>query len=122
MVQPYKLSPLQRLFIPPGLSILSGCIDGGNGGAPDANSNSASNSAVAVLIDATAGGLGTNISDPANKYTYFNLDSGQIGTLSAAEASISSAWEIAFKRTSIKLNGGYPQTRNQRAWGLGLFY
>jgi len=105
MMQPHKLSTALWVFIPLALVVLSGC-GGGNGSTPDANSNPAINSAASVQIDATAGGLGTNISAPANKYTYFNLDSGQIVALSDADASVSNAWHVAFKRTSIKLNGG----------------
>lgn len=89
------------------LGALSGCVDGGNSGsAPNANNNPPSNTMASVQIDATAGGLGASPDDPKNKYTYFNLDTGQVVNLSDADATASSAWHIAFKRTSIKLNGG----------------
>lgn len=32
-----------------------------------------------TLIDASAGGLGTNPGDPKNKHTYFNFSTGQVG-------------------------------------------
>ncbi len=59
-----------------------------------------------VQIDATAGGFGAGPDDPANRYTYFSFDTGQVLALSDEEASVNGAWQIAFKRTRIKLNGG----------------
>jgi hypothetical protein len=57
-------------------------------------------------VDATAGGLGTPAGDPRNKYTYLNLATGSVVDLSDADALTSSDWDIAFKRSSVKLNGG----------------
>lgn len=57
-------------------------------------------------VDATAGGLGTPAGDPRNKYTYVNLATGSIVDLSDADAATSSDWDIAFKRSLLKLNGG----------------
>jgi hypothetical protein len=57
-------------------------------------------------IDATAGGLGAPAGDPNNKYTYVNLGTGAVVVLSDADAATSSDWNIAFKRSSVKLNGG----------------
>lgn len=59
-----------------------------------------------VQIDATAGGFGAPPTDPRNKHTYFNLDSGQVVELTDTAAASSSNWHIAFKRSNIKLNGG----------------
>lgn len=86
------------------LGALSGCGDDSN--TPDANNDLLPNTTGSVQIDATAGGFGTDPNDPANKYTYFNLDSGQVIELSDSEAAASENWHIAFKRTNIKLNGG----------------
>jgi len=59
-----------------------------------------------LQIDAMAGGFGAEPGDPANKYSYVNLDSGMVVDLSDADAAVSGNWHIAFKRTSIKLNSG----------------
>ncbi len=59
-----------------------------------------------ITLDATAGGLGTTASDPKNKFTYFNVESGKVVELTDAEAESSSSWHIAFKRTSVKTNSG----------------
>ncbi|MCF6323220.1 MAG: hypothetical protein L3J89_02680 [Gammaproteobacteria bacterium] len=91
-------------------AIVSGC--GGsdsvvNNGDPGSGNKPPPSSGITTLqIDATAGGFGTSPTDPANKYSYLNLKSGMVVNLSDAEAAVSSAWHIAFKRTSIKLNGG----------------
>lgn len=88
------------------MGMLAGCGGGSespvSAGAP-AGSKSAAKS---VLIDATAGGLGAPPTDPQNKYTYFNFSAGQVVDLSDADASDSTHWDIAFKRSGIKLNGG----------------
>jgi hypothetical protein len=57
-------------------------------------------------IDATAGGVGAPAGDPNNKYTYVNLGTGSVVALSDADAATSSDWDIAFKRSLVKLNGG----------------
>lgn len=59
-----------------------------------------------VTLDASAGGFGATKDNPKNKYTYFNLKTGQEVDLTDAAASQSSDWHIAFKRTATKLNGG----------------
>ncbi len=95
--------------------LMAGCGGGGENGnqTPNANnnqpanpSNSPGNAMVTVQIDATAGGFGADPSDPANKYAYFNLDTGQVVNISDADATVSGAWHMAFKRANIKLNGG----------------
>jgi len=102
----HKQSVLLWVFMPLTLGALSGC-GGGTSSTPDVSTNSLSNnSAALVQIDATAGGLGISPSDPVNKYTYFDLDTGQVLNLSDADATVSRAWDVAFKRTGIKLNGG----------------
>lgn len=100
------------LLMPLAGVMLSGC--GGGGGnipaTPPANTGSNHNppagTTVTVQIDATAGGFGAGPGDPANKYTYFNFDTGREVDLDDASAVTSGAWHIAFKRTSIRLNGG----------------
>ncbi|MFY9269095.1 MAG: HmuY family protein [Candidatus Manganitrophaceae bacterium] len=59
-----------------------------------------------ALIDAAAVGLGAPPTDPKNKYAYFNFSTGQGVDLADAQAPDSPDWDIAFKRSSIKLNGG----------------
>ncbi|ASJ76887.1 HmuY family protein [Granulosicoccus antarcticus] len=59
-----------------------------------------------IDIDATAGGYGTDPDDPANKWTYFNLDTAQVMELSDEEAEHSTQWHMAFKRVGVKVNGG----------------
>ena len=59
-----------------------------------------------IELDATAGGISAKPDDPANKYTYFNLDTGKVVVLTDADADSSTDWHIAFKRTKGKLNGG----------------
>ncbi|MGF1547815.1 MAG: HmuY family protein [Thiotrichales bacterium] len=106
-----------------GLS-LAGCSSGGGDPAPLANTDTAAQPAPSatpsattptpstavspkiVALDATAGGFGAKPEDPKNKFTYLSLATGTVVPLSDAEAAISTAWDLAFKRTSIKLNGG----------------
>lgn len=112
-----------RLFALPlalALGALGGCFHGGGGDTPAANNNpppggnstsppggnSTSSVTSETQIDATAGGFGAPPTDPKNKYTYFNLDSGQVVNLTDAQAAASADWHIAFKRSSVKLNGG----------------
>jgi len=89
------------------LAALSGC---GGQTPPDTNApppgNLQTGDTTSLQIAATAGGYGATPGDPANKYTYVNLDSGQVMDLADADAPRNGAWHIAFKRTSIKLNGG----------------
>lgn len=96
---------------------LSACLHGGEGEgkipAPDANASrdvseaTPEGTAVTVRIDATAGGLGAPPDDPRNRYTYFDLTSGQVlSELSDEQARRDGRWHVAFKRHRIKLNGG----------------
>ncbi len=59
-----------------------------------------------LTVDATAGGAGAPASDPKNKYTYVNLATGSVVDLSDADAATFSEWDIAFKRSAVRLNGG----------------
>ncbi len=104
-MQVIKPSLLNFAFIPIMLGTLVGCGGGSNGNDLDPNEGSAKQDN-AITINATAGGRGAAADDPANKYTYFNLATKAVVELSDAEAATSSDWHIAFKRTSIKLNGG----------------
>lgn len=58
------------------------------------------------VVNATAGGSGAAPTDPANKHTYINLDTGLVVDLTDTAAETSTGWHMAFKRTGIKLNGG----------------
>ncbi|HEB93803.1 MAG TPA: hypothetical protein ENI94_10145 [Gammaproteobacteria bacterium] len=98
-----KLPMLLWLLILLALSALSGC--GGDGKDPTPRNNPTPDTTGSVQIDATAGGFGVEPDDPKNKYTYFNLASGQVVELTDSEAAVSENWHVAFKRTNVKLNG-----------------
>lgn len=66
------------------------------------DANTAMNSI--AYLDASAGGFGAATDDPDNKYTYYSLVNNAIVELTDNEAQSSSAWDIAFKRTLIKIN------------------
>jgi len=101
-----RLSTTVLVLVPLALGILSGC-SGGDNGNPDSLPGTPDTTTGSVQIDATAGGANNpDPNDPAKKYTYFNLDTAQVVELSDADAAVNGAWHIAFKRTSIKLNGG----------------
>ncbi len=81
---------------------LTGCggsTDAANGGSTNATGDT-------LVVDATAGGVGAPPTDPANKYTYVDLDTQSVLPLTDLQAASDSSWEIAFKRTSIRINGG----------------
>lgn len=61
--------------------------------------------ATEVLLDARAGGAYAEEDDPDNKYTYYSFGKGVVD-LTDEEAATSTAWDIAFKRYYVKLNGG----------------
>ncbi|HID80986.1 MAG TPA: hypothetical protein EYP51_01200 [Thiotrichales bacterium] len=87
--------------------IITGCGSGGGSDpAPDPDPDPDPDSIKSLTIDATAGGFGAAPDDPKNKYTYINLDTGQVVELTDAEAETSLDWHLAFKRTKPKLNGG----------------
>ncbi len=75
-------------------------------GSGNDNPGSGEVTARVVQFDATAGGFRATPDDPKNKYTYLNLDSGEVIELTDAEAELSTDWHLAFKRTKPKLNGG----------------
>ncbi len=87
---------------------LAACGGSGSSNSDDdsAGDGSQDNSVTTLTVDATAGGFGTPADDPANRYTYLNLNTAEVVDIDDAEADDSDAWHIAFKRTSIKLNGG----------------
>lgn len=57
----------------------------------------------AGTIDGTAGGLS---GAPDNPYVYVDLVAGARVDITDVESRTSTAWHVAFKRASIKLNGG----------------
>jgi len=57
-------------------------------------------------VDATAGGFGTAPDDPANRWAYLDLDTGQVLDIDDAAADTDTDWEIAFRRVAVRLNGG----------------
>lgn len=54
-------------------------------------------------IDATAGGLAASAENP---YIYVNLATGAKAALTDLEARTSTTWDIALKRSSLRINGG----------------
>mgnify|MGYP000132332532 CR=1 FL=1 len=56
-------------------------------------------------LDATAGGVSADADDPANRWTYFSFETGEV-ELSDEEALTSEAWDLGFKRFNIKSNSG----------------
>jgi len=56
-----------------------------------------------TVIDATAGGA---FSTEPHDYTYFSFTTGSTVEITDTEATESTEWHIAFKRTEIKLNSG----------------
>jgi hypothetical protein len=66
------------------------------------NANTAMNSI--SYLDASAGGYSAAIDDPKNKFTYYNLVNNTPVELTDSAALQSSDWDIAFKRTQIKIN------------------
>jgi heme-binding HmuY-like protein len=60
-------------------------------------------SAAAAVVDATAGGLDGAADNP---YIYLDLAAGARVDITDVDALESSAWQIAFKRSSIRINGG----------------
>lgn len=85
--------------------VVAGCggSGGGNGSGNDDGAASADNE---MSFDATAGGFGAPPSDPDNKFTYIDLGEREVVDLTDAEAASSQAWDIAFKRSDVRLNGG----------------
>lgn len=83
--------------------LIGACGDSGSDGEGGSGQGDVEN---IVLIDATAGGSGASTTDPANKFTYFDLDTGTVLELTDAEAESDLDWDIAFKRTNTKINGG----------------
>lgn len=77
--------------------LLSACSgSGGDSGTAQVGSINLDSSASAMIIDASS----------YQDYAYLNLESGEMLELSEAQATASDAWHIAFRRASVKLNGG----------------
>lgn len=77
---------------------LAGC--GHDDGTSTTSSNNTSTTPATTVKSATVDATSTT------DYRYFNLATGQVVTLTEAEAATSTAWHIAFRRSGIKLNGG----------------
>ena len=56
-----------------------------------------------TVIDATAGG---SFATEAHDFTYFSFEQREVVSLTDAEATHSREWQIAFKRSEIRLSGG----------------
>ncbi|MCC6645970.1 MAG: HmuY family protein [Polyangiaceae bacterium] len=62
-------------------------------------------------VDARAGGFGAPLDDPKNRYTYLDLDTGEVLALTDAGArSSDKAWDLGFKRFNVISNGGVSGT------------
>jgi hypothetical protein len=77
--------------------------DSGNNGNSGNNANSDASQINQLTVDASAGGFPP---DPSKGYTYVDLVHGKVLNLSDAEAAHSSDWQVAFRRTDSKVNGG----------------
>jgi hypothetical protein len=86
-----------------GLTACGGDSDNDNN--QEQGPNNGISTAVQATIDASAGGMGAGVDDPENKYSYFSFATGTEVELQDDEAEHSNAWDIAFKRTSIIVNG-----------------
>lgn len=103
-----------------GLIVFCGSI-GVTGCASDGESDSGATptptptpTAQSALIDATAGGPSAT-----GPYTYFSLSTGQVVNLTDTEAATSTDWDIAFKRTNVKLNGGVSGPKGVGGYSVG---
>jgi hypothetical protein len=83
-----------------------GGAGGGNGGGGNGGGGGGTNETINLLIDASAGGVSAEPGDPANKYTYLDLSAGEVVDLTDEQAQDSTNWDIAFKRSTVILNGG----------------
>ena len=66
-------------------------------------------------IDATAGGA---FSTEHHDFTYFSFEDQDVVVLTDAEAAESAEWDIAFKRSEIRLNGGISGPGNVMGFDL----
>lgn len=84
--------------------LLAGCGGGGSSDpATQPEPQPTPETMRSLTVDASAGGFPP---DPAIGFTYVDLDSGTVLPLSDDEAAQSTDWDIALRRTQIKLNGG----------------
>ncbi len=106
-MKPRKRQIALSLLISMALIGLNGCLHDEKDPVPDPDPTPDPGNGVSLIeLDATAGGFGAQPDNPANKHTYFNLDTGQVVALTDADADSSTDWHIAFKRTKAKLNSG----------------
>ena len=104
---PYQTFKLSRIVILAPIIVSSMLMAACGGSNSSAATQATSTSGLSEkVVNATAGGSGAAPTNPANKHTYFNLDTGLIVDLTDAAAKTSTTWHMAFKRTGIKLNGG----------------
>ena len=86
------------------LLLLSGCgSSSSDDGDTQTQNSGTSTSMQSVTIDASAGGFANAATSP---YKYFSFATGSLVDINDSQAETSTAWDIAFKRTSTKLNGG----------------
>ena len=102
-----SFSPL-FLVIMLSFGLMGGCGGGGSsdGDGGGGGGGGSGDSFETVLVDATAGGLSAPADDPANKFTYLDLSTGEVLPLTDSQAKSSADWDIAFKRSTVILNGG----------------
>lgn len=79
--------------------VLTGCGGGGSDsgtGVEEEGEERVLESVSTATLDATS----------YDDYTYYDLTNGEVIALTEAEAASSTEWHIAFRRSTIKLNGG----------------
>ncbi|HVY54633.1 MAG TPA: HmuY family protein, partial [Thermodesulfobacteriota bacterium] len=90
--------------------LMGGCGGGGgssgNDGGGGGGGGGSNDPFTTVLVDATAGGLSAPADDPANKFSYLDLSTGEVLPFTDSQAKSSTDWDIAFKRSTVILNGG----------------
>lgn len=86
--------------------LIGGCGGGSGSGGNGGGGGGGNEEIITLLVDATAGGLSATPDDPANKYTYVSLSDGAVVELTDDQAASSENWDLAFKRSTVILNGG----------------
>lgn len=80
--------------------------DGGAGNPNEGEQPNVNGDVKTMLVDASAGGFGAADDDPANRWSYLNLATGELLALTDQQAESSKDWHMAFKRVGIRINGG----------------
>ena len=73
--------------------LLTACGGSNNPVATQTQATPAVSDLTEIVVDATAGGIGAVATNPANKHTYFNLDTGLVVGLTDTAAETSVDWQ-----------------------------